>query len=127
MYNCEQLCQLMVEREGEVTYHITFVRVALVAELWQARIEGDQGVLCAHVERRVYLPVHLADAARRVEKTLQDVVEDDTRTQGHTHGLDRVKNSADHVWARCKERSQWHAETSARRGTHSQRRWARSG
>ncbi len=45
----------------------------------------------------VQTPVHLSYSPGRVEETLEDVAEDDSRAETDTHRLDRIHHTADHV------------------------------
>eukprot|EP00053_Salpingoeca_punica_P017422 m.167819 g.167819 ORF g.167819 m.167819 type:complete len:1096 (+) comp17202_c1_seq2:150-3437(+) len=66
-------------------------------------IRHDQAVLGADVQVVVDLPVHLADLARRVEETLQCVVEHRVGTQSHAQAVDGVHHGVDHVRRRLKD------------------------
>ena len=78
------------------------VIAVLFRAVLQSRIVRDQRVLCAYIVGVVDAHVRLTNLASRMEEALQRMVQNYTRSQGHTQRLNGLHHSIDHV-RRCFE------------------------
>jgi hypothetical protein len=69
----------------ELISHVLVLRVVL-----DPRVAGDEGILCADVERVVDLPVDVADLSRGMEQALECVLEDLDGSEGDSETFDCV-------------------------------------
>lgn len=78
---------------------MSIINIRALAQLSQIWIKWYKRILRTQIQRIINSPIHLSHFPRRMEKTLQDIAQQDARTKSDTHSLDGIHDRPDYVWA----------------------------